>query len=315
VYLTYHDWGPSQIWVNASTDGGRTFGPPMDVIALSPLAQEGSFCDTVPGGIKVVQSGPHAGRVYVAWIAGDVVTNIATACNVTQMQTFHTVWMAWSDNADTQVPTWTTQLVFDGGIGADASGLFADIALDNQGNPYLAFSINLAGEFDTFVMASFDNGATWNGKSDGTGVPYRVNQDSGTHFFPAIAVGDPGMVDVAFLRTETVVPTLPYGKPKAGGDPNALWKAYMAQSLDLRLGSPTWTVTDLSPDYMHKGDICTLGIFCISTLGSDRSLLDFIDIAIDSTGMGHVGYTDNYNKTKITLVANQIAGPPAKARG
>ncbi|HJP67133.1 MAG TPA: hypothetical protein VKA30_12630, partial [Actinomycetota bacterium] len=32
VYLTYHDFVPSQIWVNTSTDGGKTFGIPVDVI-------------------------------------------------------------------------------------------------------------------------------------------------------------------------------------------------------------------------------------------------------------------------------------------
>src|SRR3954447_13553270 len=34
VVLAYHDfYGPSQIWVNVSRDGGRTFGKPIDVMA------------------------------------------------------------------------------------------------------------------------------------------------------------------------------------------------------------------------------------------------------------------------------------------
>jgi hypothetical protein len=29
----YHDFfGPSQIWVNVSNDGGKTFGPPTDIL-------------------------------------------------------------------------------------------------------------------------------------------------------------------------------------------------------------------------------------------------------------------------------------------
>lgn len=32
VVLMYHDfYGPSQIWVNVSSDGGKTFGPPEDI--------------------------------------------------------------------------------------------------------------------------------------------------------------------------------------------------------------------------------------------------------------------------------------------
>jgi hypothetical protein len=312
VYMTYHDWAPSQIWVNSSTDGGAHFGVPVDVIT-SPQASAASFCDTIPGGIKVVKSGPHAGRVYVAWLAGDVVFNPATGCNETQAQLFHTVWVAWSDNADAQVPTWTDQLVYDAGIGKDASTIFADIDLDTAGNPYIAFSMPTLGEWDTFVMASFDNGATWNGKSDGTGVPYTVNADTGSHYFPAIAAGDPGRVDVVYLRSPGLVPVLPDGKPKPGGDPNMLWSIYVAQSLDLNLGSPTWTITDVKAKPMHKGDICTFGIACLGNLGADRSLADFIDIAITPDGRFHASYTDNYLNAKELDVVNQTSGPSAYA--
>src|SRR4051812_33485245 len=31
VYLQYHDWAPSQVWVTTSQDGGRTFGMPVPV--------------------------------------------------------------------------------------------------------------------------------------------------------------------------------------------------------------------------------------------------------------------------------------------
>ena len=34
VVLVYHDFfGPSQIWVNLSADGGKTYGRPIDVLA------------------------------------------------------------------------------------------------------------------------------------------------------------------------------------------------------------------------------------------------------------------------------------------
>ena len=264
--------------------------------------------------MKVVQSGPHAGRVYVLWLAGDIATNVATGCNVTQLNTFHTIWTAWSDDGG---QTWTPHLVYDAGPGHDGSALFADLTLDNVGNPYAAFGMNLdpSGTTDMFVEASLDAGETWNGKTDGSGVPYRVNVASGpdatkTNVFPAIAAGDPGKIDVAYIGTATDVPELPYGKVQPGGDPNALWYTYVAQSLDLASRQPTFTVTKVTTDPIHKGDVCVLGIFCQSQLGSDRSLLDFIDIAIDNDGYSHTSYTANLGSSNGIYVANQVGGDP-----
>ncbi|MFL5796741.1 MAG: hypothetical protein ACJ77A_02265 [Actinomycetota bacterium] len=308
VYFTYHDWGPNQIWVNRSSDGGRTFGPPVDVIT-SPEAQAASLCDTIPGGIKVVKSGPHAGRIYDAWLGGSLATNAATGCNVTQLNTFSTIWIAYSDD---QGATWTDRLIFDGGFGHDASGLFADLTLDDQGNPYVAFADNLTDEWDVYVMASFDGGITWNGKSDGTGSPYKVNADTGTHFFPSIAVGDPGRVDVAYLGTDKLIDQTPYGKPTPGGGAGGVWRLYMAQSTNLASGNPTWSVVQATPTPMHIGDVCTLGIFCIGELGSNRDLLDFIDISVGVDGFAHAAYTDDNLATGI-WAANQVSGIRAYA--
>src|SRR5947207_11802715 len=46
VVLMYHDfYGPSQIWVNISHDGGATFGPPQEVLA-SPAVTPGAVAGT-----------------------------------------------------------------------------------------------------------------------------------------------------------------------------------------------------------------------------------------------------------------------------
>src|SRR5579862_3817772 len=79
VVLMYHDfYGPSQIWVNISHDGGKTFGAPTEVLAspaVAPGALAGTlvaegytFCNTVPAGVTIVPPGkPHAGRIIVGW--------------------------------------------------------------------------------------------------------------------------------------------------------------------------------------------------------------------------------------------------------
>src|SRR5438270_6809339 len=151
VVLMYHDfYGPSQIWVNISHDGGKTFGTPVEVLAqpaVTPgavsgtlVAQGYTFCNTVPAGVDIVPPGkPHAGRIFVGWIAADLAQN-ATGCNVSMLQSFHTLWVSYSDDNGI---TWTPQQAFDGGVGHDASTPFVGFTTDNQGNPYFGFTINL----------------------------------------------------------------------------------------------------------------------------------------------------------------------------
>jgi hypothetical protein len=356
VVLMYHDFfGPSQIWVNISHDGGATFGLPQDVLAEPAVtrnaltgtlvAQGYTFCNTVPVGVGIAPPGTlHAGRIFVAWIAADLAQN-ATGCNVTMLQSFHTLWISYSDDNGV---TWTPQQAFDAGIGHDASTPFAAFTLDTQGNPYFGFANNLnanpatcsaestAGtvqsdtscEYDMYVVWSSDGGRTWDG--GGGLIPgsatraYRVNPagETGTHFFPAIAAGDPGKVEVAYLRTSEILPTDPFGKADPGGcagpgpangnpttyPPPCQWNLFAGQSLNLT-SSPataTWTTTQITTTPMHVGDICNLGIFCVAP-SSNRNLLDFISEDLDPRGCAHIAYADDNTVNKLR-VANQTSG-------
>src|SRR5436190_9435501 len=145
VVLAYHDfYGPSQIWVNVSRNGGSTFGDPIDVMAnftrngadQASFALADSACNTVPTGTDIAKAGPHAGRIYVAWIASDP-ESPGTGCNVTMEQSFHNLFVAWSDDGG---KTWTPQLAYDAGIGHDTSTPFVAFTLDNRGNPYFSFT-------------------------------------------------------------------------------------------------------------------------------------------------------------------------------
>lgn len=118
VALMYHDfYGPSQIWVNVSTDGAKTFGAPINVLAnmnvtaadQAAVAEADSACNTVPAGLAIEDKGSHPGRIYAAWIASDP-ESPATGCNVTMVQSFHNLFVAWSDNNGA---TWAPQLAFD----------------------------------------------------------------------------------------------------------------------------------------------------------------------------------------------------------
>jgi hypothetical protein len=328
VYFTYHDFVVGLMWVNVSKDGGKTFSD-QKTIMTDPIALAHGFCNVIPGGVKVVQSGPHAGRVYIAWLSGNVATNAPTGCNITQMDTFGQLWIAWSDD---EGDTWNDHLVYDAGvIGKDMSGLFADLALDREGNPYTTVSFQSGDvphtgapddQWDVYAFASFDGGETWNGATDATGTPYKVTSTVGTHIFSAITAGDPGNVAVAYIATDAVIPQLPYGKPFPGGVPDAEWNVYLAKSYDVKSGHPTWKTQKLTSKPMHVGDVCVLGLFCavfdpLTLIGgpslgtTNRDLLDFIDVVTAPNGMVHVAYTDTEISDDGAIISsNQVAGTP-----
>ena len=353
VALAYHDfYGPSQIWVNISRNGAKTFGQPIDVMGSFTLngadqaavALANSACNTVPIGVEISRAGAHPGRIYVSWIASDPQSG-PTGCNVTMAQAFHNVFVAWSDDNGA---TWTPQLAYDAGIGHDASTPFAAFTLDNRGNPYVGFTTqaqsaspvtcsaeSTAGTLQSdpscayrmWVVWSADGGSTWDG--GGGTIPgsartaYLVDPGTApqTDVFPAIAAGDPGKVDVAWLRTNEIEPTDTLGKFLPGGcagpgngnpsfyPPTCSWNLYVGQSLDLTspTGLATWTTSAVTTTPMHIGDICNLGIFCVDPT-SDRHLLDFISETVDPvTGFAHIAYADDNTVNKLRA-ANQTAG-------
>ncbi len=359
VVLAYHDfYGPSSIWFNISTDGGKTFGPSTDIFAhttpqngpTAAVALADSACNTVPAGARIEKSGPHPGRIYVAWIASDP-ESAGTGCNVTMVQSFHNLFVAWSDDKG---KSWTIALAYDAGIGHDASTPFTAFTIDNRGNPYMAFATpapsdnpatcaqqSTAGKvqkdkncaYHMWVVWSKNGGKTWDGGggaiSGSAKTAYEVDPSRRpqTDVFPAIAAGDPGKVDVAWLGTNEIEPTDPLGKFDPGGcagpntpgapsfyPPRCKWNLYAAQSLNLRKPPhrAKFKITRATRTPMHVGDICNLGIFCTPGL-SNRNLLDFISETVDpTTGCGHIAYADDHNpKAKLDhlRVANQMAGP------
>ena len=180
-----------------------------------------------------------------------------------------------------------------------------------------------------YVVWSADGGTTWDGGGGlipgSAGKPYRVNpaSEGGTHFFPALAAGAPGQVDVAYLRTPEILPTDAFGKADPGGcagpgpangnpttyPPTCSWNLFASQSLNLTLGTAkaTWAPTQITTTPMHVGDICNLGIACVAP-SSNRNLLDFITEALDERGCAHIAYADDNTFNKLRS-ANQTSGP------
>src|SRR3954467_5116085 len=142
VYISYHDFSASQIWVSSSHDGGQTFVQ-TNVFANNPLAEVQSFCNTVPSDIEV---DPETGDVYVQWITADPVANTTQGCNISQAENFHQVWVAHSSTGGL---TWDAHQVFDGGPSTNTDEIFATLAVDDSGtstaggNVYSVFTDNI----------------------------------------------------------------------------------------------------------------------------------------------------------------------------
>ena len=254
VVLMYHDfYGPSNIWVNISKDGGKTFGAPQNVLASFAATPGGltgtvsgeafTFCNTVPAGVGIAPLGtPHAGRIMVGWIAADAVTD-GSGCNISMAQAFHVLLESYSDDGGA---TWTAQVAYDAGEGHDASTPFVGFTLDTQGNPYFDFDAqanntgssatcgaeSAAGmeqsdptncDYNNYVVYSTDGGATF---GDGAGLlpgsasaAFQANPttETGTDVFPTIAVNNPGQVAISYLHTATIEPQDAAGKFLPGG--------------------------------------------------------------------------------------------------
>jgi hypothetical protein len=334
VYLTYHDFGPDQMWVNTSSDGGRTWGLPVDVIR-SADALNSSMCDTVPGGMAVDQ---RNGWVYVSWTAGpNAANNVATGCNYSQGTIFNKLYVAVSKDGGA---TWTTSnaLTMPDDTAAepsDMSEIFTNVAVDRQGDVY----VTAPGYFQHEYKIVY----AWSKAADATGSLHfsapTVASSPAVHtaYLPRLVAGDKGRLDLIYLGTpvRNVVST-PTNKTayRGGGDgpncspeaipgeahgvrflgkpcqlpDNARWYIYVAQTLDGTSPHPTWSQQRLRQDPMHYGDICTLGIFCLP--GDNRDLADVNDIKIDPSGGFQVAYTwESKAKRNQIIFQCQTGGP------
>jgi hypothetical protein len=83
-----------------------------------------------------------------------------------------------------------------------------------------------------------------------------------------------------------------------------------AQSLNANSREPVFTVVQPNPaNVIHNGQISTGGL-----LGSsDRSLLDFMEVAVGPDGLANIIFADNAGQGTRAEYTRQISGPLAKA--
>jgi hypothetical protein len=137
---------------------------------------------------------------------------------------------------------------------------------------------------DGFVNTPSNTATTWFLKSTDGGQhwtpPVQLDSPHSAYTLPA-AIGGPqaGQLAIGYFRTIN-------GKTDPN-DTSDVWTYSTAESTNANGAGPTFAYGDVNPGYAyHTGEICNLGILCGTVPGgpSDRSLLDFTSVTLDSSG-------------------------------
>src|SRR4029077_4086856 len=157
VYLEYHTFSDGQVWLNTSTDGGATFGPPTPAAVGTNSAIPDSNCNTVPGGVYVDQ---RNGSAYAVWLSGDdVAQDTVTGCNITQIGPYNKAWVTKSTNSGltwmipSTGPAWTGFYDPTTNIGDNANKIFASGAVDYAGQVHVLLTVRKKDQSLQYVIA------------------------------------------------------------------------------------------------------------------------------------------------------------------
>lgn len=177
---------------------------------------------------------------------------------------------------------------------------FSPMAIDSAGGLYVVWSQAptdpatglITGPSTIYLAYSTDKGAKWSAPIDISATVPGLQ----TNVFPWVAAGAPGKVDIVWYGTPTLgtCPSKSSSSPTCGsGSIQASWNVYLAQSLNLTSGHPTFTATKVTQYPNHYGAICTMGIGC--STGGDRGLLDFLQVQTGAQGQAEIVWADAAN--------------------
>lgn len=183
--------------------------------------------------------------------------------------------------------------------GFDLGGGFVSIALDAQGNVFVAGS----GAKGVVVSGSQDKGKTW---TPGFAfAPYGTDAKKHAEYaFAWVAAGGDATVNVAW-----------YGQPPHEGDETTYF-VYAAQKTDFfdTLDDGLFSFTQVSPEPIATKPLC-IGIQLVPPTPCDadgtrtRALGDFFEVGVDRDGRFLIAYNDaNNHEPPLLMFAKQTVG-------
>lgn len=254
LYFNYHDFTAEYPIIEKSTDGGSSFAPCGNLVDPSQSLFPSSLVNTVVGKTGVGKDG----MIYVP-ITAPTPVQAATSGSPTppygQIVIAHHKGCNGDQFDNTQVY-------------GDDTATWANLFVSNVVGPDGALYVVASGKkndkdnYGTYVWVSRDQAKTFQG-------PFKVNSpDLKANVMSAIAPGlRPGQVAVGWYGTQT---------SDDPGNTKDEWRYYVSTSNDY---GQTWSQATVTPNTFHYGDICTVGIVCIT--GGNRNLLDFSSVGVD----------------------------------
>ena len=330
VFMTYHDISLGDIQMVISVDGGFSYVQSGPIINNSDVAQGqwqglGALAGNELGNI-VARRDPVTGALtlYSIFETPDSATDNANQ-GVASTTNFNRVYEAIGAVTDTtSVPTvaWRNYEVFHGALGQRLNRIFPVTTVDSGGRVYAFWT-----DGNHIFTKSDSTGTGWTPAAAPVTVP-NFGTDN-TAIMPWAAAmpfgGAPGVVDAVFYGAHGGTGA----QPNPQDDPNNVWNAYMAQTVD---GGATWTTSKASDHDIHTKQLCIDGLNCNLVGNRDRTLLDFFQVAVDPTnGAATIAYADDHAtpgsavmyytrqctgisaKTGVALVNDCVIPPPPPA--
>ncbi|MDQ6748659.1 MAG: glycoside hydrolase [Candidatus Dormibacteraeota bacterium] len=327
AYLAYRDFATGEIGMYSSPDGGRSWGTVPSLVSSNigikapggPPNQLDTVADTFPGRVAVDQ---RSGEIYVTYGVSFLEDNLLPVPYGLSGATYpNAVVVASSTDGGL---TFSNSYAFVSPPGTVAGPIFPSLALDQAGTVYVSWAGNAESNerSDVSYAYSSDRGKHWSGP--------RLVAAGGANILPVVAAGDPGTLDIAWYSAAagTKVALAP---PDAGQPvPRVDWNVEFAQVRGADSAAPSVLRSRVSQRPVHHGTVCVEGSNACAPLTHsnkrvDRTLRDFMSIAIGPTGEAYVAWADNGQLAPDRVprdnfldnhlaVAVQSGGPPAFSR-
>jgi len=194
-------------------------------------------------------------------------------------------------------------------VSSDNSNGFPWVNLDSHGNLYAVWTSNGSASGEVEYAYSLIDLPANNPKLHGVpgsvwSAPRRINPPPlDSSYFPEIVVGDPGRVAIAYMATPD------FNGASDSAPTSARWYTWATMSTNATAKHPTWVTGPVSHRVVHYGTICTSGTLCVASSG-DRSLLDMLDVSVDTDGRPGVVFMDNNNQLARDLTSQGQQGSP-----